>query len=95
MSDQVTSAALYRTERSGSPGLVLLFAALLVAAAGTFSFLPREQAGTLTIGLLALFAVLGIFALFAYAVGVLQFAGTAATNDVTRLDLPTAALKAW
>ncbi len=85
MSHQVTSAALHRTERPGSPGLVVLFAALLVLAAGAFSVLPREQAGTLTIGLLALFAVLGIFALFAYAVGVLQFAGAAAKNDVTRL----------
>ncbi len=85
MSDQVTSAALFRTERSGSPGLVLLFAAILVAAAGAFSFLPREHAATLVIGLLALFAVFGIFALFGYAVGILQFAGAAAKNDVTRL----------
>ena len=85
MSDQVTSAALFRTERSGSPGLVLLFAAILVAAAGAFSFLPREHAATLIIGLLALFAVFGIFALFGYAVGILQFAGAAAKNDVTRL----------
>ncbi len=85
MSDQVTSAALFRTERSGSPGLVLLFAAILVAAAGAFSFLPREHAATLVIGLLALFAVFGIFALFGYAVGILQFTGAAAKNDVTRL----------
>ena len=85
MSDQVTSATFHRTERSGSPGLVLLFAALLVAAAAAFSFLPRDKAGTLIIGLLALFAVIGIVALFAYAVGIFQFAGAAVKNDVTRL----------
>ncbi|WP_158806843.1 cell cycle histidine kinase CckA [Beijerinckia sp. L45] len=85
MSDQVTSAAFHRTERSGSPGLVLLFAALLVAAAAAFSLLPHDQAGTLIIGLLALFAVIGIFALFAYAVGIFQFAGRAVKNDMTRL----------
>jgi two-component system cell cycle sensor histidine kinase/response regulator CckA len=85
MSDQVTSAAFHRTERSGSPGLVLLFAALLVTAAAAFSLLPHDQAGTLIIGLLALFAVIGIFALFAYAVGIFQFAGRAVKNDMTRL----------
>ena len=85
MCDQVTSAAFHRTERAGSPGLVLLFAALLVAAAAAFSLLPHDQAGTLIIGLLALFAVIGIFALFAYAVGIFQFAGRAVKNDMTRL----------
>jgi two-component system cell cycle sensor histidine kinase/response regulator CckA len=85
MSDQVTSAAFHRTERSGSPALVLIFAALLVAAAVAFSILPRSQAGTLIIGLLAVLAIVGIFALFAYAVGIFQFAGRAVKNDMTRL----------
>ncbi len=85
MSDQVTSAAFHRTDRSGSPALVLLFATLLVAAAVAFSVLPRDQANTLIIGLLALLAVVGIFAIFAYAVGIFQFAGRAVKNDMTRL----------
>ncbi|MGD0633734.1 MAG: ATP-binding protein [Beijerinckiaceae bacterium] len=85
MSDQVTSAAFHRTERSGSPALVLVFAALLVAAAVAFSILPRDEAGTLILGLLAVLAVVGIFALFAYAVGIFQFAGRAVKNDMTRL----------
>src|ERR1700733_1431559 len=85
MIDQPVSAALDRTERAGSPGLVLLFAACLVAVAAAFSLLPRDQAANLVIGLLALLAVVGIFALFAYAVGFLQFVGQAARNDLTKL----------
>ena len=85
MSDQTTTAAYHRAERSGSPSLVLLFTAFLIAAAIGFSVLPREQAGTLIVGLLALLAVIGIFALFAYAVGIFQFAGRAVKNDVTRI----------
>ncbi|MEI8018001.1 MAG: hypothetical protein WCH39_07350, partial [Schlesneria sp.] len=46
-------ASIDRTERTGSPGLVLLLATLLVGAAASFSFLPQDQAGRLTIGLLA------------------------------------------
>ncbi|MDO9443070.1 MAG: ATP-binding protein [Beijerinckiaceae bacterium] len=84
MSQTPPSAALDRTERTGNPGLVLLLAALLVGAAASFSFLPQEQAGRLTIGLLAFLAVVGIVGLFAYAVGFLQFAGESARNDITK-----------
>lgn len=84
MSDQVTSAAFHRTERSGSPALVLIFTALLAGAAAAFSILPRNEAGTLIIGLLAVLAVAGIFALFGYAIGLFQFAGRAVKNDMTR-----------
>ena len=85
MSDQTTSVAFHRAERSGSPSLVLVFAAILVVAAIALSVLPREEAGNLIIGLLALLAVVGILALFGYAVGFLQFAGRAVKNDVTRI----------
>jgi two-component system, cell cycle sensor histidine kinase and response regulator CckA len=91
MTDQPIPAALDRTERAGSPGLVLLFAACLVAVAAAFSLLPKDQAANLVIGLLALLAVIGIFALFAYAVGFLQFAGHAARNDLTKLICDTGA----
>ncbi len=83
MSDQMTSAAFHRSERSGSPSLVLVFAALLVAAAVAFSLLPRDEAGNLIIGLLALLAVVGIFALFGYAVGIVQLGVRSGKNDVT------------
>ena len=85
MSQTPTTGAIDRTERTGSPALVLLFAVLFVAAAASSSFLPPDQAGRLTIGLLALLAIIGVIALFAYAVGFLQFSGQATRNDITKL----------
>ena len=82
--------AYERTERAGSPGLVLLFAVLFVIAAASSSFLPPQQAARLTIGLLALLAVVGVVGLFAYAFGFLQFAGPSARNDVTKQIADTA-----
>ena len=58
---------------------------VLSAPIAAFSILPKDQAGTLVIGLLTVLAVIGIFALFAYAVGFFQFSGQAARNDLTRL----------
>ena len=89
MSDQMTSAAFHRAERSGSPSLVLVFATLLVAAGIAFSVLPRDQASNLIIALLALLAVVGIFALFGYAIGLFQVAGKAVKNDMTRIVCDT------
>ena len=54
MTDQPTTAAFDRTERAGSPGLVLLFAACLVGPIAAFSVLPKDQAGTMVIGLLTI-----------------------------------------
>ncbi len=77
--------AIDRSERTGSPGFVLVLAGILVAAAAAFSFLPREDAARLIIGLLALLAMIGVLALFAYAVGFLQFAGQSVKNDITKI----------
>src|SRR3978361_1617059 len=85
MSPSPTSGAFDRTERTGSPALVLLFAVLFVAAAASSSFLPPDQASRLTIGLLALLAIIGVVALFAFAVGFLQFSGQAARDDITKI----------
>ena len=82
-------SAVDRTVRTGSPGLVLAFALCLLGAAVGFSFLQREEASRLVIGLLALLAVAGVFALFAYAVGFLQISGRAARNDITKLIADT------
>ncbi len=89
MSQSPTSASIDRTERTGSPGLVLLLATLLVGAAASFSFLPPDQAGRLTIGLLAFLAILGVIGLFAFAVGFVQLAGPSARNDVTKIVADT------
>ena len=71
-------AAVDRAERAGSPTLVLLLAVFLVGSALAFSMLPHDQAARLIVGLLAALAVVGVFALFAYAVGLVQFSGQAA-----------------
>ncbi len=89
MSQTPTSGALDRTERTGSPALVLLFAVLICAAAVTSSFLPVEQAERITIGLWAMLAIVGVIALFTYAVGFLQFSGQATRNDITKLIADT------
>ena len=82
-------AALDRTERAGSPVLVLFIALLLVGAAASFSFLPPEDAGRLTILLLAVLSIVGVIGLFAYAVGFVRLAGEAGRDDVTKLIADT------
>ncbi len=62
-------AAVDRTERAGSPLLVLVIAVLLVAAAASYSFLPEDQAGRLVLAFLAILAIIGLIALFFFAVG--------------------------
>ncbi len=84
MSQTPKTGAFDRTDRKGSPALVLVFAVLFVSAAIASSFLPPEQAGRVTIGLLAILAVVGVIALFAYAVGFLQISGQASRDDITR-----------
>jgi two-component system, cell cycle sensor histidine kinase and response regulator CckA len=84
MSDTPIPAAFDRSERAGSPGLVLLLAVVLMGAAISYNFVPSTQAARLTLGLLALLAVIGVVSLFAYAVGFLQLSGQAGRNDVTK-----------
>jgi len=84
MSQTPKMGAFDRSDRKGSPALVLAFAVLFVSAAIASSFLPPEQAGRVTIGLLAILAVVGVIALFAYAVGFIQLSGPAARDDITR-----------
>jgi len=68
---------------------VLGIAGLLVGAAASFSFMPPEDAGRLTILLLALLASVGVIGLFAYAVGFVRLAGQAARDDLTKLVADT------
>ena len=75
MSQTPPTGAYDRTERTGSPALVLLFAVLFVAAAASSSFLPADQAGKLTIGLLALLAIIGVVALFSFMAAWNDFLG--------------------
>src|ERR1700731_907481 len=78
-------AAARETGRIGNPVLILAFAMLMAGAVAAFSFLPNNEGTTLAILLLAIFAVAGICATFAFAAGLLQFSGQASKNDVTKL----------
>ena len=89
MSQTPNHSSLDRSERAGSPGLVLLLAFCLVAVMAAFSFMPHEQATRLILGLLAFLGFIGISALLAYAVGFLQIAGAQARNDVTKIVADT------
>ena len=83
-SERLTTAAFHRSERGGSPALVVLLALTLVGAAAVLSTMQPDQASRAILYVLALLAVVGIFALFGYAVGLFQVAGKTGGNDVTR-----------
>ena len=85
MSQTNPHSSVDRSERAGSPGMVLLLAVALVAVMAGFSFLPHEHATRLILALLAFLAFIGISALLAYAVGFLQMAGAQSRNDVTKI----------
>ena len=68
-------ASIDRSERSGSIGMVLLVALAIVAAAVAFLFIGRNNAQPYVLGLLSALAVIGVFALFAGAAGILRVAG--------------------
>ncbi len=85
MSQTPKTGAFDRTNHTGSPALVLAFAILFVSAAVASSFLPPDIGGRVTIGLLAVLAVVGVIALFAYAVGFLNVAGQIGRDDVTKM----------
>ena len=78
-------SAVDRTERTGSPLMVLVIAVLLVGAAASYSVLPQDEAGRFTLVLLSVFGGVGLISLFFYAVGFLQFSGQATRNDLTKL----------
>jgi two-component system cell cycle sensor histidine kinase/response regulator CckA len=84
MSDGPATTALDRSDRSGSVGLVLTLAGLLVGASLATLFIASDKAQTFVIGLLAFLSVVGVFSLLAGAVGLLQFGGRPARNDLTK-----------
>ncbi|KPF66233.1 histidine kinase [Bosea sp. AAP35] len=79
-----TTTAIDRSDKPGHIGVILLVAGLLVGAAVALGFIAHEWAQPLILGLLALLSVVGVFGLFAFAVGLIQFSGRAARNDLTK-----------
>ncbi len=84
-----------RTERDGSVGLVVLLALALAVAAVGLAMVSREMAEPFVLAILAGLAVVGVFCLFAGAVGILHFGQRFARNDITKAfvdNLPQGAL---
>ncbi len=78
------TTAIDRSDKPGHVGVILLVAGLLVGAAIALGFIANEWAQPLILGLLALLSVAGVFGLFAFAIGLVQFSGRAARNDLTK-----------
>lgn len=70
--------------RSGSVGLVLLVAVLLVAAAAGLVYVKPVYADTYIQTLLAVLGTVGVFALFALASGIMRLAGREQNNPLLK-----------
>ena len=84
-----------RSGTEGSVGLVVLLALGLAIAAVALAVLSREMAEPFVLAILAGLAVVGVFCLFAGAVGILHFGSSTTRNDITKAfadNLPQGAL---
>jgi two-component system cell cycle sensor histidine kinase/response regulator CckA len=70
--------------RSGSVGMVLLVALLLVAAAGGLIYIGPEYAETYILVLLAALGTVGVFALFAMASGIMRMSSKDIGNPLLK-----------
>src|ERR1700745_4128348 len=70
--------------RSGSVGLVLAVAVLLVAAAIGLVYIRRDYSETYILTLLAVLGTVGVFALFAMASGIMRFASRGQDNSLLK-----------
>ncbi len=68
-------AAIDRSDRGGSIGMVLAVALLLVGSVVAFLFVGRAHAQPYILALLSALAVIGVFALFAGAAGIMRVSG--------------------
>jgi two-component system cell cycle sensor histidine kinase/response regulator CckA len=76
--------------RSGSVGMVLLVALLLIAAAAGSIYIGRDYAETYILGLLAVLGTVGVFALFAMAAGILRMTGKEHGNPLLKVVVDNA-----
>lgn len=84
MREQTTDAIGGGIGPVGNTTLALGFFAALAGTAAAFSLLPNEGGLNALILLLALFAIAGMCASFAFAAGLLQISRPASGNDVTK-----------
>ncbi|MEE9375696.1 MAG: PAS domain-containing protein, partial [Rhizobiaceae bacterium] len=64
-----SSPLIDRTEGGGHIGRLMFVGLVLLALVGLFSFLPVDLAQKVTLGLLAILSIIGVFFLFALAIG--------------------------
>jgi two-component system, cell cycle sensor histidine kinase and response regulator CckA len=80
------SIAVDRSDRPAGMSRALLVPAIFVTIALVVALVAREDAEPLILALLVLFAVIGVFSLFAGAAGILHFGSAAAgRNDLTKM----------
>jgi two-component system cell cycle sensor histidine kinase/response regulator CckA len=84
MTDRPAPTAYERNDRPGNVGLVLALAAAVVGVTAMVFLAPSVAAPHVTLALLALLAIPGVFFFFAYAIGMVQFTARAARNDITK-----------
>lgn len=84
MTDRSIPSVIDHSDKPGRTGLLLVVAGLLVGAAIALGFIANEWAQPLILGLLGLLSMAGVFSLFAFASGQVQFAGQATRNDLTK-----------
>jgi two-component system cell cycle sensor histidine kinase/response regulator CckA len=89
--EDAPNAPIDRSHATGSIGLVLLVALVLVGTAVFLLFIGRDQAEPYIVAVLAALAVIGVFALFAAASGIVEFAGRTGRNDLTRAVIDNSA----
>ncbi len=83
------------SSQDGGIGLLVLLAIGLAIAGVALAMLNREEAEPFVLAILAGLSVVGVFALFAGAVGILRFGERSARNDITKAlvdNLPQGAL---
>ncbi|MBL8572335.1 MAG: PAS domain-containing protein [Hyphomicrobiaceae bacterium] len=83
--------AIEPAEKSGSVGLLLALSLALVAVAVAFAFIPRDKATPYVLLLLGALAMVGIFSLFAIAVGFFRVGQKTKNNDIARSFLDSMA----
>lgn len=82
MNVRLASPVYNRTERSGNVGLVLILSLALVGAVAAYFFTPGLVTPRAALMLFGAFALAGVFFLFAFAVGIIQFRGRGSSEDV-------------
>lgn len=81
------AAPIDRTAPPGNIKLVLALAGVLIGAGVALAFVGNEGGGFYFLVFMALLAAIGIFALFGFAIGILQLGGTRTSDDFARAVL--------